>query len=56
MTGLEGRDLDAVKITSPALKIITYSLRDACTIIVVHEQRHFQQAQRVLAIPEFPKS
>jgi len=56
MTGLEGRDLDAVKITSPALKIITYSLRDACTIIVVHEQRHFQQAQRVIAMPEFPKS
>ena len=56
MSGLEGHDLDAVKVTSPALKIITYSLRDACAIIVVHEQRHFQQAQRVLAMPEFPRS
>jgi len=51
---LEGKNLDVIKITSPALKLITYSLRDACTIIVVHEQRHLQQATNVLAAPEFP--
>jgi len=56
MTALDGRDLDAIKLTSPALKIITYSLRDACTIIVVHEQRHLQQAEGVLSRPEFPSS
>jgi DinB superfamily len=56
LQGLEGADLDAVKITSPALKLITYSLRDACTIIVVHEQRHLQQATNVLALPEFPQT
>lgn len=54
LKGLEGADLDAIKMTSPALKLITYSLRDACTIIVVHEQRHLQQATNVLAVPEFP--
>jgi len=56
MAALEGRDLDAIKVTSPALKLITYSLRDACTIIVVHEQRHLQQAERVLRSAQFPAS
>ena len=30
-----------------ALAAITYSWMDAYQIIVVHEQRHFQQAKRV---------
>lgn len=47
-------DLERIVITSPALSIITYSLMDAYRIIVVHERRHFQQAQRVAAEPAFP--
>jgi DinB superfamily len=54
MSALEGKDLDRIIITSPALKLITYSLRSACTVVVVHGQRHFQQAARVLASKEFP--
>ena len=53
---LERTNVDAIKMTSPALKVITYSLRDACTIIVVHEQRHLQQATNVLGSPGFPES
>jgi hypothetical protein len=34
-------------ITSPVAKLITLKLSDAIRIIVVHEQRHFQQALRV---------
>jgi hypothetical protein len=33
---------------------ITYSLMDACRIIVTHEQNHFVQATRVLESPGFP--
>jgi hypothetical protein len=51
---LEGLDLDRIKVTSPFLGLITYSLRSACTIIVVHEQRHVQQAERVLSSQGFP--
>ena len=50
----EGKDLDQIKITSPFMRLIPYSLRSACTIIVVHEQRHLQQAERVLSSPGFP--
>jgi hypothetical protein len=33
---------------------MTYSLMDAYRVIVVHEQRHFQQAQRVTEEAAFP--
>lgn len=46
-------DLERIVITSPAASFVTYSLLDAYRIIVVHEQRHFQQAQRVAAEPGF---
>ena len=41
-------DLHRTKITSPAVRFVTYSLMDCYTILVVHEKRHFQQAKRVL--------
>jgi hypothetical protein len=41
-------DLEHIIITSPALGFVTYSLRDAYEIIVVHEQRHVLQAKRLL--------
>jgi hypothetical protein len=47
-------DLKKTIITSPALAVVTYSLFDACTIIAVHEQRHFLQAKRVMDLAEFP--
>lgn len=49
-------DLEKTVITSPALSFVAYSLMDAYRIIVTHERRHFQQAQRVAAEPGFPKS
>ena len=47
-------DLARIRITSPAARFVVYSLVDAYEIIVVHEQRHFQQAERVLAAEGFP--
>ena len=48
-------DLDEIVITSPVACVITYSLMDAYRIIVVHEERHFQQAQRVTSESGFPR-
>ena len=48
-------DVERITITSPVLPVITYSLMDACRIIVVHEQNHFVQATRVMASPGFPR-
>ena len=53
---LEGQDLDALRMTSPIMGLITYSFSDACRIIIVHEQRHFQQAEHVLKATGFPGS
>jgi hypothetical protein len=47
-------DLEKIVITSPALSLVTYSLMDAYRIVVVHERRHFQQAQRVTEESGFP--
>ena len=46
-------DLEKIVITSPALSFVAYSLMDAYRIIVTHEKRHLQQAQRVAAEPAF---
>jgi len=42
-------------MTSPFVSFITYSLLDACRIIVAHERRHFAQAERVMAMSGFPR-
>lgn len=47
-------DLESIVITSPVASLITYSLMDAYRIVVVHERRHFQQAQRVTEQSGFP--
>lgn len=49
-------DLEKIVITSPALSVVTYSMMDAYRIIVTHEKRHFQQAERVAAESAFPKA
>ena len=47
-------DLDGITITSPVLRVVTYSLMDACRIIVVHEQNHVVQATQVMESRGFP--
>ena len=56
MRQLEGVDVRRIVITSPVLGIVTYSVLDACTVVVRHEQRHFAQAERVLAAEGFPRA
>ncbi|MGI9552365.1 MAG: DinB family protein [Aurantibacter sp.] len=47
-------DHEKTIITSPASKLITYSLKDTLNILIDHEQRHYNQALAVLARSEFP--
>lgn len=51
----ENLDTKKIIITSPFIKAITYSLSDAYRIIVTHEKRHFEQAERVMEAKGFPK-
>lgn len=50
----ENLDTKKIIITSPFIKAVTYSLFDAYRIIVTHEKRHFQQAERVVQAAGFP--
>ena len=54
MKATEHLDLERIIITSPVAAVVTYSLMDAYRVIVVHEQRHFQQARRVTEESGFP--
>ncbi|HKG47116.1 MAG TPA: DinB family protein [Pyrinomonadaceae bacterium] len=54
MKSTEHLNLEKIVITSPVAAAITYSLMDAYRIIVVHEQRHFEQARRVTEEASFP--
>lgn len=55
MKATEYLDLQKTIVTSPIASVVTYSLMDAYRIIVVHEQRHFQQAKRVMEETAFSK-
>jgi hypothetical protein len=56
MRATADRDARAIIVTSPVMKILTYSLFDAYRIIVAHERQHLGQAERVLAEAEFPRA
>src|SRR4030095_12245048 len=48
-------DIDKTIITSPIIRIVTYSLRDAFTFLIQHEHRHINQAIRVKTNDGFPR-
>lgn len=52
---MENADWRKTKITSPFLKVATYSLTDTFQIIIEHEKRHFRQAERVIQTAGFPR-
>lgn len=47
-------DIDEVYVISPISGLVSYSLRNAITIITGHERRHINQAIRVKQSKDFP--
>lgn len=47
-------DIDEVYVASPISGLVSYSLRNAITIITGHERRHLAQAIRVKQAKDFP--
>jgi hypothetical protein len=43
-----------VRLRSPVTSLIRLNLGDAFNITVVHEERHFGQIDRIMAMPGFP--
>jgi len=51
----DNTDLDRTNITSPAIRFVTYNLRNAIKLLVRHEHRHINQAIRVKQSKDFPE-
>ena len=51
-----GPDFSRTVVTSPVVGFVTYSMRDACRLVVAHNRRHFEQARRVTEAAGFPVS
>ncbi len=47
-------DREKTVVTSPFLKVLTYKLDDAYSVLVEHTKRHFRQAKRVMEAEGFP--
>lgn len=41
-------------MTSPFVRVVTYSVLDSCRLIAAHDWRHVEQARRVAVSPQFP--
>jgi hypothetical protein len=54
MAALDAARAERTIMTSPFLRVITYSVLDGCRLMAAHDRRHMEQAQRVMALPEFP--
>jgi len=52
---VEDRDPAETIITSPFVGAVVYSLLDAFRLMVAHERRHFNQAQRMMQADGFPR-
>ena len=48
-------DRQSTVVTSPFLRILTYKLDDALTVLVEHTKRHIRQAKRVMGTEGFPR-
>ena len=51
---LDERDAARAIMTSPFIKVVTYSVLDGLRLILAHDRRHFEQARRVTLSPGFP--
>ena len=41
-------------MTSPFIRVVTYSVLDGWRIVLAHNRRHVEQARAVLHLPQFP--
>ena len=56
LQALDERRAARVIMTSPFVRVITYSVLDGWRLVFAHDRRHFEQARRVAELSEFPGS
>jgi uncharacterized damage-inducible protein DinB len=52
----DGKDINTGKLPSPLASILKFSVGEALTMLVRHEQRHLGQAQRLTERADFPRA
>ncbi|RKY94112.1 MAG: hypothetical protein DRQ01_03130, partial [Ignavibacteriae bacterium] len=52
---LHGVDLTNLKISSPVTKLLRMNVGDALLINLYHDQRHLNQAEKIINETDFPK-
>jgi DinB superfamily len=52
---LDEQDAARTIMTSPFIRVITYSVLDGWRLVFAHDRRHFEQARRVTLSPGFPR-
>jgi hypothetical protein len=50
-----GADLRGLKVSSPLSRLLTLRVGEGLELLLVHQQRHLQQAWRVRRAPNFPR-
>ena len=55
LRALDERDAARTIMTSPFLRVITYSVLDGWRLVLAHDRRHFEQARRVSSSVGFPR-
>jgi hypothetical protein len=56
LRSLDEQDAARAVMTSPFVRVLTYSVLNGWRLVVAHDQRHFEQARRVMQSPGFPHS
>ena len=51
---LDERHAARVIMTSPFIRVVTYSVLDGWRLVLAHDRRHFEQARRVDRRRDFP--
>jgi DinB superfamily len=51
---LDEREAARTIMVSPFISVVTYSVLDSCRLMVAHDWRHVEQADRVRLSPAFP--
>ena len=53
---LDERDAARAIMTSPFIRVVTYSVLDGWRLVLAHDRRHFEQARGVMLSAGFPSS
>jgi hypothetical protein len=56
MQSLDERKAKRTIMVSPFVRVVTYTVLDGYRIVAAHNQRHIDQARRVLQSPGFPSA